>query len=139
MGRDYRAISADSHLEIPGDRWIHRVPETLRGLAPTRVSLPGGGEAHFIEGQPLRVEAERSLKSHDRRLEARSGSWDENDGGGPTGESSHGSVSSCDRFLLSFRARPESPMDSATCRTARQSRVSATSDLVFYFPVCLLR
>src|SRR5947209_7294591 len=83
MGRDYRAISADSHLEIPGDRWIHRVPETLRGLAPTRVSLPGGGEAHFIDGQPLRVEAERSLKSHDRRLEARSGSWDENDGGGP--------------------------------------------------------
>lgn len=83
MARVYRVISADSHLEIPGDRWIHRVPERYRGLAPTRVALPGGGEAHFIEGAPLRVEAERHLQSADRRLEARGGTWESNDGGGP--------------------------------------------------------
>jgi len=82
MGRDYRAISADSHLEIPGDRWVHRVPKEYRDLAPKRVSLPGGGEAHLIEGQPPRVEAERSLRTRGIRLQAR-GSWESNDGGGP--------------------------------------------------------
>ena len=53
MARQYRLMSADGHLEVPPERWIHRVPEKYRERAPHTVKLPDGGDALMIEGQPL--------------------------------------------------------------------------------------
>jgi len=83
LARPYRAISADSHLEVPGDRWEHRVAPKYRHLNPKRITLPGGGEAHQIEGQPPKVEPGRDFrKSGWRGVEPRGGTFAANDGGG---------------------------------------------------------
>ena len=47
------AISADGHLEVPPERWTHRVPARYRDRAPHTIHLPDGGDALMIEGQPL--------------------------------------------------------------------------------------
>ena len=53
MPRQYGLMSADGHLEVPPERWVHRVPEKYRERAPRTVHLPDGGDAQMIEGQPL--------------------------------------------------------------------------------------
>ena len=53
MARQYNLMSADGHLEVPPERWVHRVPAKLRDRAPHTVHLPDGGDALMIEGQPL--------------------------------------------------------------------------------------
>jgi len=53
MPRKYGLMSADGHLEVPPERWVHRVPEKYRERAPRTVHLPDGGDAQLIEGQPL--------------------------------------------------------------------------------------
>ena len=53
MARQYRLMSSDGHLEVPPERWIHRVPEKYRDRAPHTIHLPDGGDALMIEGQPL--------------------------------------------------------------------------------------
>src|SRR5205814_8715735 len=53
MAREYNLMSADGHLEVPPERWVHRVPEKYRDRAPHTVHLPDGGDALMIEGQPL--------------------------------------------------------------------------------------
>src|SRR6266705_4667040 len=53
MARKYRLMSSDGHLEVPPERWVHRVPEKYRDRAPRTVHLPDGGDALLIEGQPL--------------------------------------------------------------------------------------
>jgi len=45
MPRNYKLISSDSHLEIPPERWVHRVPQQYRGLAPRRVTIADRGDA----------------------------------------------------------------------------------------------
>ncbi len=50
MARNYRLISADSHIEVPPDMWARDVPEKYRGLAPKRVRLPDGGDGFLVEG-----------------------------------------------------------------------------------------
>ena len=54
MGHEYRLMSSDGHLEVPPERWIHRMPEKYRDRAPKTITLPNGGDALLIEGQPLR-------------------------------------------------------------------------------------
>lgn len=54
MARRYRIISADSHLEIPPERWTDRVPAKHRDRAPRTVKIPIG-EALMVEGRPLNV------------------------------------------------------------------------------------
>ncbi len=54
MPRDYRLMSSDGHLEVPPERWSHRVPEKYRDRAPRTITMPDGGDAILIEGQPLR-------------------------------------------------------------------------------------
>ena len=78
--REYHAISADSHLEIPIDRWVHRIPAQYRDQAPKRIKLEGGGEAHAVEGGPMAVEPKRMEKA---RSWPRGGSFDANPGTGP--------------------------------------------------------
>ena len=53
MAREYKLMSADGHLEVPPERWTHRVPEKYRDRAPHTIHLPDGGDALMIEGQPL--------------------------------------------------------------------------------------
>jgi len=53
MARQYNLMSADGHLEVPPERWVHRVPEKYRDRTPHTVHLPDGGDALMIEGQPL--------------------------------------------------------------------------------------
>ena len=50
MAKTYTRISADSHLEVPPDRWAVRVDKKYRGLAPQRVTLPTGGDGFVVEG-----------------------------------------------------------------------------------------
>ena len=82
MAREYRVISADSHLEVPVERWAHRVPEQYRHLAPRVVNLPGGGQAQVIEGREIRIEPGRKFDNPITRYEPRGGSFEENDGAG---------------------------------------------------------
>jgi len=46
--KNYRYISADSHLEIDSKNWLPRVPEKHRDLAPRLVRQPDGSDAWFI-------------------------------------------------------------------------------------------
>jgi len=56
MARAYRYISADGHLEVPVDKWTHRVPEKYRDRAPRRIKLHhGGDERAFGQSPQLRV------------------------------------------------------------------------------------
>jgi hypothetical protein len=53
MARQYKLVSADGHLEVPPERWTHRVPSKTRDRAPHTIHLPDGGDALMIEKQPL--------------------------------------------------------------------------------------
>jgi uncharacterized protein len=53
MGRKYRVISGDGHLETPPDPWVKYVSEAHRPRAPRLVRLPTGGDAWIVEGQPM--------------------------------------------------------------------------------------
>jgi predicted TIM-barrel fold metal-dependent hydrolase len=53
MAREYHIMSSDGHLEVPPERWVHRVAEKYRDRAPRTVHLPDGGDAQLIEGRPL--------------------------------------------------------------------------------------
>jgi len=79
MARQYRVISADSHLEIAADRWSHRLPPQYRDRAPRRIRLPNGGDAHVIEGRPMLIEPVRCLE---QKMWPVGGSFDTNAGAG---------------------------------------------------------
>lgn len=55
MAQPYRAISADSHLEISPDRWTKRVAARYRDRAPRLVKLAHGGDGVVVENRPLYV------------------------------------------------------------------------------------
>src|SRR5438094_10276532 len=49
--REYKLISADGHLNEPGDLWTSRVPAALRDRVPRIEHFPEhGGDAWVIEG-----------------------------------------------------------------------------------------
>jgi uncharacterized protein len=54
MGRKYRIISGDGHIETPPEPWVARVDERHRNRAPRLVRLPDGqGDAWIVEGQGI--------------------------------------------------------------------------------------
>jgi predicted TIM-barrel fold metal-dependent hydrolase len=53
MGRKYKVISGDGHVETPPESWVRYMPEEHRERAPRLIRLSTGGEAWLIEGQPL--------------------------------------------------------------------------------------
>jgi predicted TIM-barrel fold metal-dependent hydrolase len=53
MKAPYRYISADSHLEVPPDRWRDRVPAQHRERAPRLIQLSDGTDAWLVENRPL--------------------------------------------------------------------------------------
>ena len=48
MAKDYRVISADSHLQIAAERWTPRIPAKYRDIAPRTVQMPDGTDATLI-------------------------------------------------------------------------------------------
>ena len=78
MTREYRVISADSHLEVAGDRWAARVPAKYRDLAPRRVKLPNGGEVQVM-GSQSNIEPRRTFR---KGYDQRAGTFEDNDGAG---------------------------------------------------------
>jgi predicted TIM-barrel fold metal-dependent hydrolase len=61
MGRKYRVISGDGHLETPPD-FVAFLPEKYKDRAPKLIRLPdGGGDAWLVEGMPLAY-ASQNLK-----------------------------------------------------------------------------
>src|SRR5262249_11838358 len=50
MPRTYKLVSSDSHLEIPPERWTHRISQQYRELAPRLIKMPNGGDALLIDG-----------------------------------------------------------------------------------------
>jgi predicted TIM-barrel fold metal-dependent hydrolase len=54
MGRKYRIISGDGHVETPPEPWVSRVAEEHRNRAPRLIKLPDGlGDAWIVEGQGI--------------------------------------------------------------------------------------
>jgi hypothetical protein len=45
-------LSSDGHLEVRPERWTPRLPAKYRERAPRTVTLPDGGDAILVEGQP---------------------------------------------------------------------------------------
>ena len=62
MAREYRVISADSHLDINPDVWNHRVPAQWRDRAPRRVKMENGSDAVVVDGgKPNTIGITRSV------------------------------------------------------------------------------
>ena len=40
MAREYHIMSSDGHLEVPPERWVHRVDERYRDRAPAPSTCP---------------------------------------------------------------------------------------------------
>jgi len=80
MAAKYKIISADSHLELPADRWSHRIPAKFRDRAPRRIKLADGGDAHIGEGKEIMIEPKRMGKEY--RVYPFGGSFDTNPGAG---------------------------------------------------------
>lgn len=55
MPRQYRFVSANSHLEVAPERWTARVPHKYRDRAPRRVVFPDGSDGCLVEGQPILI------------------------------------------------------------------------------------
>jgi predicted TIM-barrel fold metal-dependent hydrolase len=53
MGRKYKVISGDGHVETPPESFVKYMPEEHQERAPRLIKLPKGGEAWLIEGMPL--------------------------------------------------------------------------------------
>ena len=48
MAQNYKCISGDTHLEIPNERWTHRVDKKYRDRAPRTIRLEGGADATVV-------------------------------------------------------------------------------------------
>jgi predicted TIM-barrel fold metal-dependent hydrolase len=61
MPRNYRYVSADSHLEIDSKHWLGRVPAKYRDYAPRLVRQPNGSDAWTIGDKITRPAAAADL------------------------------------------------------------------------------
>ncbi len=61
MARNYRYISADSHLEIDSTHWLDRVPQSYRDQAPRLVRQPDGSDTWTIADKIFRPAAAADL------------------------------------------------------------------------------
>ena len=53
MTREYRYILADTHNEVPSDKWTHWVPDHLKDRALRRIKLTNGRDAIVSEGRSI--------------------------------------------------------------------------------------
>jgi uncharacterized protein len=61
MPRNYRYVSADSHLEIDSKHWLGHVPAKYRDYAPRLVRQPNGSDAWTIGDKIMRPAAAADL------------------------------------------------------------------------------
>ncbi len=54
MVKEYKRISADSHVEVPSERWTHRIVKKYRDQAPRTVRLEDGADGTVLGGLPPR-------------------------------------------------------------------------------------
>ncbi len=52
MAREYKRISGDSHLEVPAERWTHRIDPKYRDRGPRNVRLPDGADGTVVGDLP---------------------------------------------------------------------------------------
>jgi predicted TIM-barrel fold metal-dependent hydrolase len=52
MARNYRVVSADSHLDLNPEVWTHRVPAKWRDRAPKRIVMSNGSDAVTCDDGP---------------------------------------------------------------------------------------
>lgn len=82
--KEYKAISADSHLEISAGRWTHLVPKKYLDQAPRTILIEGAtDEGSKSGGQTLRNEGH---VIGDGKVSMGVGTFDGNNGGGPPGQ-----------------------------------------------------
>jgi uncharacterized protein len=65
--RTYKIISADGHLDVPMDLWIHRIPEKHRAVMPKLIPVPN---------MPARWRIEAGGQSWERAAPGIVGDWD---------------------------------------------------------------
>lgn len=51
MARKIQMVSGDSHLDIPPERWTHRVPARWKERAPRLIKLANGDDAFIVENR----------------------------------------------------------------------------------------
>ena len=82
--RQYNIVSADDHVQEPGDTWTKRVPVKLRDRAP-RIERAADGDAWVIEGKRgrtmgMEVQGGRKFEQYKQAGETyesiRKGAWD---------------------------------------------------------------
>src|SRR5580700_7415505 len=62
MAHTYRVISADSHLDLNPEVWVHRLPARYRDRAPKRVAMPDGSDAIVCDGsKPMTIGLTRNV------------------------------------------------------------------------------
>ncbi len=85
--RQYNLVSADDHVQEPGDTWVKRVPTKLRDRAP-RIERGPDGDAWVIDGKRGRsmgMEVQGGKKFEDYKQSGetyetiRKGAWDPNE------------------------------------------------------------
>ena len=79
----YQVVSADSHLELPPDRFTHRVPAKYRDRAPKRIKLADGGEAMTVENRALVLPGLSLSGGPPEALWPVARCWDTGNGAGP--------------------------------------------------------
>lgn len=63
MTRQYRAVSADGHIDLNPDVWRDRVSAKWRERAPKRVKMPNGSDAVVVDGgTPNTIGITRSVR-----------------------------------------------------------------------------
>lgn len=84
MDRTYPLFSGDSHLEVPYDRWAHRIAEPYRDLAPQRIRLAHGGDGYVLQGKPIPPGGTANFAGHALdEFDPRIVRYDEEVGAGP--------------------------------------------------------
>ena len=63
MGRSYKCISADGHIDLNPDIWRDRVQAKYRQRGPKRVKMLNGSDAVVIDGgKPNTIGITRSVR-----------------------------------------------------------------------------
>ncbi|HLY67834.1 MAG TPA: amidohydrolase family protein [Chloroflexota bacterium] len=84
MAIPYKMISSDSHLEVPPEHWIHRVPQKYREIAPRRVRLETGSDALVVDGsEPIQNSSDMYASKRPRPYDPNVISYEDTAGTGP--------------------------------------------------------
>jgi len=52
MAKKYKCLSGDTHLEVPSERWTHRVDKKYSDRVPRTIRLENGADATLFEDNP---------------------------------------------------------------------------------------